>query len=87
MTMKTPEQVAHEMFPAHTAGQNTMRIVAVNAIRADRAQRDVSIIEQIAETLDARGVPSAAKYVRDNEQEIYDQHIGPMIDQLEEDSY
>lgn len=40
MTEKTAEQVAHEMFPANTPTQNAMRIVARNAVQADRAQRE-----------------------------------------------
>ena len=43
------------------------------------------LVEAIAQALDDRGHPAIAADVRDREQDIFDQYVGPLLDQLEAD--
>ncbi|MGO2150846.1 MAG: hypothetical protein ACTH32_06550 [Microbacterium gubbeenense] len=57
----------------------------VEAIEADRAQRD--LVALIAETLDDRGATDAADLVRDTDpdDDLWNNYIGPMLDSIEDD--
>lgn len=91
--MKTPEQIADEVFKAGMLKESSIKDLMVRSIEADRAQRD--IYELIAEQLDERvetidglewgqRAKRAAMAVRSGEHDdLWDRFIGPMLDRME----
>ncbi|QIK64542.1 hypothetical protein G7068_15965 [Leucobacter viscericola] len=91
MSIKTPEQIADEIFNTDISiGQDDKPII-IAAIERDRAQRD--IYELIAEALDERAhswgeeMPKdAAEAIRSgNHDDIWSRFIEPMLNKMTEE--
>lgn len=92
--MKTSAQIATEtiskhasIHAAHLTGTNAITL-ATAAINADRDQTANMFEHQIADIITDRGYPAAAERLlelhHNDPQEIWNTHIGPMLDDIEQ---